>query len=218
MPHMAMSSRTLTPDLNPTALTPQELGVGARVTVAVMDSDYVSILTEALAHAPAGNLQVRTDPVSTWLGGSERDIAVYLAALIAQAGRSGAHVSASILLSRGCPGEVVCAVPAGRLPQVSPLDLAPTGIHAQAQWALYPLADGSDPQRPADHMRDIYAAIDQARRNGVVVGSEHYVTVLAGDLADVIATVVTAWATVGASVQHVTSHLTISVNSPTPAP
>ena len=63
-------------------------------------------------------------------------------------------------------------------------------------------------------MRDIYAAIDRARDNGTFVASEHFVTRLAGDLGEVLATVVAGWTGVGRSVQHVTSHLTLSLNSP----
>ena len=48
----------------------------------------------------------------------------------------------------------------------------------------------------------------------VVVGSDHYVTRLAGDVADILTTVVGAWQSVGRTVQHVTTHVTLSVNSP----
>ncbi|MDN6303259.1 MAG: Ykof family thiamine-binding protein, partial [Brachybacterium sp.] len=79
----------------------------------------------------------------------------------------------------------------------------------------YPLADqvtagGTEP----DHMRDIYAAIDHARELGTFRGSEHFVTRLEGDIGEVIATAVAGWLQVGRSVQHVTSHLTLSLNSP----
>jgi hypothetical protein len=64
-------------------------------------------------------------------------------------------------------------------------------------------------------MRDIEAAIDLARRNGTFRGSEHFVTRLEGDVGALVETVVGAWARVGRSVQHVTSHVTVSLNSPT---
>ena len=63
-------------------------------------------------------------------------------------------------------------------------------------------------------MRDIHAALDPARQLGTFRGSEHFVTRLEGDLGDVIATALGGWLLVGRGVQHVTSHLTLSLNSP----
>nr|WP_281507469.1 YkoF family thiamine/hydroxymethylpyrimidine-binding protein [Brachybacterium sp. Marseille-Q7125] len=90
-----------------------------------------------------------------------------------------------------------------------------TGRWASAEWALYPLADQalSDGEEP-DHMRDIYAAIDHAKELGTFRESQHFVTRLEGDVGEVIATALAGWVLVGRSVQHVTSHLTISLNSP----
>lgn len=92
-----------------------------------------------------------------------------------------------------------------------------TGHFAAAEWALYPLADGVRDGVEPDHMRDIYAAVGHARGNGTFVASEHFVTRLEGDLGAVLETVVSGWARVGRSVPHVTSHLIISVNSPSHA-
>ena len=196
--------------------TPAELGIGARITLSVMSSDYVRIITDALAATSTDGLVVETDSVSTRVAGPEQRIAEYLGDLVAAASRSGEHVSAAVMLSRGCPGEVTCDLPADQPFSPRPtVSLPKTGVHAVAQWALYPLADqplaGST---VPDHMRDIYAAIERARAAGTVVGSDHYVTRLAGDVADILTTVVDAWVTVGQTVRHVTSHLTLSVNSP----
>lgn len=208
---------------SPSHPTPAELGVGARITLSVMSSDYVRVITGALAETSADGLTVETDPVSTRVAGPEQRIAEYLSDLVAAAARSGEHVSATVMLSRGCPGEVTCDLPADQpFPAAPPVALPPTGVHAVAQWALYPLADqplaqGPDGVRQPDHMRDIYAAIEQARATGTVVGSDHYVTRLAGDVADILSTVVFAWVAVGRTVRHVTSHVTLSVNSPSAA-
>jgi hypothetical protein len=135
--------------------------------------------------------------------------------VVAAAGRSGAHVSAAIHFSRGCPGEVVCELPDGAGPLAAEIPaVSATGVASVAEWALYPLDDtGRDDVSP-DHMRDIYAAIDFARQNGTFEKSEHFVTRLSGDVADVIQTVAAGWILVGRSVQHVTSHVTLSINSP----
>ncbi|UOQ58294.1 Ykof family thiamine-binding protein [Leucobacter allii] len=230
------------------SMTPQQYGVGARFTLSVYDSDYVRIILDALAAADAAGLVVETNDISTFVSGAEQRVLEYLAAVIGAAAASGAHLSAAILLSRGCPGELQCALPPG-VPALgaAPVSLAGTGVRARAHWSLYPLldagpaepavpaertepaapettapaasADGSPEQAPdrhLEHMAPIYAAIEAAKRDGIYAGSDHYATRLDGDLAAVLETVANAWIGVGASVQHVVTHLTVSVNSPTP--
>ena len=196
-------------------LTPPEFGVGARVTLAVMSDRYAQIILDALRLTDPTGLSVETGVVSTFIGGAESDIVRYLVDLIGAAGRGGHHVTATVHFSRGCPGEVVCALPGGAGPLHSEIpDAVPTGIPAVAEWALYPLDDGGRPGSVPDHMRDIYAAIDFSKDNGTFVSSQHFVTRLEGDIATVIQTAAAGWILVGRSVQHVTSHLTLSINSP----
>lgn len=196
-------------------LTPPEFGVGARVTLAVMSDRYARIILDALRSTDPTGLAVETGVVSTFVGGAEADIVRYLIDLIGAAGRSGHHVTATVHFSRGCPGEVVCTLPGGAGPLHSDIpEVAPTGILAAAEWALYPLDDGGRAGVAPDHMRDIYAAIDFAKGNGTFVSSEHFVTRLEGDIATLIQTAAAGWILVGRRVQHVTSHLTLSINSP----
>lgn len=195
--------------------TPREFGVGARVTLAVMSSDYIEIILGALAETDATGLEIETDDVSTWIAGDEQRITEYLAELIAAASRGGEHVTASVLFSRGCPGEISCELPPGRTALVSEVPtVPPTGVTASAQWALYPLDNQGSPGREADHMRDIYEAIDRAKANGSYVRSDHYVTRLSGDVATILETVAGGWVLAGRTVAHVTTHVTLSVNSP----
>lgn len=204
--------RPVTP---PLTADPLAFGVGARITAAVMSDRYVEIITDALAAADATDLVVDSGDVSTYVGGSEADLLRYLTRLAAAIAATGVHASIVVHLSRGCPGEVVCALPGGAGPRSVELPHGEiTGSFAAAEWALYPLADGVRGGVEPDHMRDIYAAIDHARGNGTFVASEHFVTRLEGDLGTVLETVVSGWARVGRTVQHVTSHLTLSVNSP----
>ena len=213
-----MSAPSTTPhQTGDAALTadPLAFGVGARITAAVMSDRYVEIITDALAAADANGLVVDSGDVSTYVGGSEAALLGYLTRLSAAIAATGVHASIVVHLSRGCPGEVVCALPGGAGPRVvEPPQGETTGLFAAAEWALYPLADGVRDGVEPDHMRDIYAAIDHARNNGTFVASEHFVTRLEGDLGTILETVVSGWARVGRSVQHVTSHLTLSVNSP----
>lgn len=194
------------------ALSSADYGVGARFTVAVMADDYAQIILKALSDANADGLQVTTDDVSTLVRGDESRIMTYLSKVIGGCARGGHHVSVQLLLSRGCPGEVTCELPPQALAQgATAPTLEPIGLQAAAHWALYPLHDGSD----ADHMRDIYAAIDHAREMGVEVRAQNLVTRLDGDLGLVLQTLAAAWLRVGRSVQHVVSHATLSLNSST---
>ena len=196
--------------------TPREFGVGARLTLAVMADDYVDVILAALRQADATGLEVQTGKVSTYVSGDEQDVLRYLSQVISAAGRSGAHVAAAVHLSRGCPGGVSCEIPEGGAALYSEIpQLEPTGIQAAADWAIYPLADGGPGSAAVDHMRDIYAAIDHARSTGVTVTEDHYVTRLDGDVAQVLQTIAAGWILIGRSVQHVVTHATLSINSPT---
>jgi energy-coupling factor transport system substrate-specific component len=189
-------------------------GVGARITLAVMSDDHVRVITDALSAVDHADLEVDTDKVSTFVRGSEQRIAEYLRDLIAAAAHSGHHLVATVMLSRGCPGEVCGAMPAVAPP---PPELAASGVAVQAQWSLYPLLDpvpdGAAPQ-VSDHLAPVWAAIERSREYGTFVRGEHFVTTLAGDLSDVLATVADTWLAVGRAVQHVVTHVTISINSP----
>ncbi|MFC0179783.1 YkoF family thiamine/hydroxymethylpyrimidine-binding protein [Thorsellia kenyensis] len=196
--------------------TPQDFGVGARFTVNVMSDDYISIILDALASPTPKELKIQTDAVSTLIKGSERNILDYLYTVITKIAASGHHVSATILLSRGCPGEITCQLPNRSLATHSTnISLEKTGITVLAQWSLYPLFD--DRQTAFSHMDDIYRAIDFAKDKGTYHRSTHFVTELKGDLAQVLETIAMGWMLVGQTVQHVTSHTTLSINSPTMA-
>lgn len=198
--------------------TPEEYGVGARVSLQPMSDRFIDIILGALDDAGGGQgtLRITTGVVSTLVsGGDEEALARYLTALIAAAARrsAGAHLTAQVMLSRGCPGEIACAFVSGPWGSEKPVVLEPTGVQVVAEWSLYPLLGVIDDTD--DHMMPIMAAIDAAKVSGLFDSSDHYVTRLAGDLAEVIALVVTAWRRTGSWVQHVTTHLALSINSPT---
>ena len=87
-------------------ISPVQYGVGARFTLSVYDDNYVKIILDALGAADASDLTIETNDISTFIGGSEQRIMEYLREVIAHAAATGVHLSAQILLSRGCPGEL----------------------------------------------------------------------------------------------------------------
>lgn len=229
---MSTTTSTTTQETRRTAAV-TELGVGARVSVHPHTDAFVDVITGALDDVRAAGLtdglQLQTDEVSTWVGAleapAEQRIAAYVSGLVAATSRrsGGGHVVAHVLLSRGCPGEATCDLGLGSgvgLPVAAPVELAPTGVDAVAQWSLYPLMDAATTTAEGvsgEHMAHIEAAIAAAQRRGTASAAAHYATVLRGDVADVLATAVDAWASVGAVVPHVVTHLTVSTGSPTPA-
>lgn len=204
-----------------TGATPQQLGIGMRFSIHPHTDDFVEVILAAIGEAQAAGLTeglvIDTDDVSTYVGATdgpaEQRLVSYLAAVVTAAARGGHHVVAHVLLSRGCPGEVSCDLSVTGLPEAAPVEVAATGVPAVAQWSLYPLLDGGD---SAAHMPVIEEAIARAQQRGTATGAAHYATRLTGDLAEVLATATDAWAAVGAQIPHVVSHLTVSVNSPTP--
>lgn len=203
-------------------VSPAQLGVGMRLSIHPHCDDFQDVILGALddvtSEGLAKGLTVETDDVSTYVAAdaepAEEQLAAFAAGVIAAASRrsDGSHVVAHMLFSRGCPGEVSCDVNVTGLPSPGPVQLEPTGIGAAAQWSLYPLVNGGSDH--GEHMAHIEAAIAAAHARGTVVRANHYATKLAGDVSEVLATVVDAWAQVGATVAHVVTHVTVSVNSP----
>lgn len=204
---------------------PAELGIGMRFSLHPHTDGFARVILDSLAEVEANGmaegLVLETDEVSTYVGAraepAEHDLAGYLVATIAAASRhtGGGHIVAHVLFSRGCPGERTCDLSVTTLPEAAPVNLDATGIEAVAQWSLYPLLDGGDDT--GEHMSIIEAAITRAQERGTAAPARHYATKLTGDIAEVVATAVDAWAQVGTAVPHVASHLTISVGSPTQA-
>jgi hypothetical protein len=207
-----LQRNTLPQDPSPASLDPNydplSYGVGARVTISVMSDRYVEVILGALKNVDSTDLIIQTGDVSTYIGGSESNILRYLNDLSHQMSITGYHSSIAIHLFRGCPGAVICQLPSPRFVDIPHSHIK--GQWASAEWTLYPLTDTPG----ADHMRDIYEAIEYAKGNGTFVKSDKSVTRLEGDLGSILETAVAGWIQVGRSVQHVVSHLTISVNSP----
>lgn len=190
-----------------------------RISVHPHTNDFANIILNALEETnrqlELDSLEISTGEVSTYVGVKSGDaaqqLADYATTLIASASRASErqHLTSHLLFSRGCPGEASCELVPGDVPAEKSVELAKTGIEAAAAWSLYPLADDGSP-----HMDPIYAAIDEAKASGITVTSEHYATILRGDLADVLRVIVNAWATVGEEVPHVVSHVSVSLDSP----
>lgn len=180
---------------------------GCRLAVYPMTDAYVSVILDALANPPRDDLTVVTDDVSTYVGGEPNRILAFVTQAIVAASRRTHHVVATLLLSRGCPGEEICQPEDGRTrerPIIRPLQ--PSGISVAAHFSLYPLGT------PA-YMDLIGSAVEAAKAAGVYVRSEHFTSRLEGDLAEVLFAIADNWARSAAD--HVVAHATLSIGSPT---
>jgi energy-coupling factor transport system substrate-specific component len=195
----------------------EALGVGLRFSLHPMTDRFVDVILGALDDVDDTGLTVTVTDVSTHVAGAEADLARYVrdATLAALERLGDGHLAVNLLLSRGCPGAVRCD-PSGleTLPAVAPVDLAPAGVRATAHWALYPLGEVTGADDAAGHMAAIERGIAATERDGTFVRVERFVTRLEGDLSAVLGSVVDAWAAAGTVVPHVTSHVFLSIGSP----
>jgi energy-coupling factor transport system substrate-specific component len=189
----------------------EALGVGVRFSLHPMTDRFVEVILGALDDVDPVSLTVSTTDVSTHVAGTEHDLARYLRDVVVAAVRrlGPGHLAVNLLLSRGCPGAVRCTVEdLTVLPSVERVTLEPTGIRTAAHWALYPLGGEG-------HMEAIERAIETTGDDGTFAGVERFVTRLEGDLAGVLGSVFDAWTAAGRVVPHVTSHVFLSIGSPT---
>lgn len=187
---------------------PCDPSAGCRFSIYPMTDAYVPVIVDALAQTPSDGLEVVTDDVSTYLAGEPAAMLSFVAQTIVAVSRRTGHVAATLLLSRGCPGEGPCLpdAPASftRATRAASIELA--GIRAAAHFSLYPLG-------VPGYMEIIGSEIELAKEAGLYARAEHFTSRLEGDLAEVLSAIGDSWARADAS--HVVAHATISVGSPT---
>ncbi|MGH2377324.1 MAG: YkoF family thiamine/hydroxymethylpyrimidine-binding protein [Candidatus Limnocylindria bacterium] len=188
---------------------------GARFSLYPMTDHYVPVVLAAIEGLQEGNLEIDTDDVSTFIGGDRDAIFASLERIFATAARGGEHVVMTALLSHGCPGEEVCepAEASPERPTVQNTRTGPsargTGIDVSCQWSLYPLG-------VPGYMDAIYRAIALTKQAGIHEAGRHFVSHLRGDLGHVLETIRRAFDDSCRTSAHVTAHLVLSANSPTP--
>lgn len=168
---------------------------GARFTLSVLDSNFVEVILGSLAEADSTRVTVASGDISTHVTGDIADVIQYIADVLTAAGRRGLHVSATIMLAYvRPPGQPDRGLP----------PLAPVGLRARAHWTAPSNAHGATP------------AIQLARDLGTWSGEEPFVTRLDGDLATVLTTVAGGVLLTSEPSETATTHVTISLNSPSP--
>lgn len=168
---------------------------GARFTLSVLDSNFVEIILDSLADADSNRVKVVSGDITTHVTGDIADVIQYICDVLAAAGRRGVHSSATIMLAY--------VQPPGHADRFL-LPLTPVGLRARAHWTAPTNAHGAT------------AAIQLARDLGTWSGEEPFVTRLDGDLATVLETVAGGVVLTSEPTTTTTTHVTISLNSPSP--
>lgn len=168
---------------------------GARFTLSVLDSNFAEIILGALAGADSTRVKVSSGDISTHVTGDIADVIQYIADVLAAVGHRGVHASATIMLAYVRPSG---------LPDRTLTPLAPVGLRARAHWTAPTNVHGATP------------AIQLARDLGTWSGEEPFVTRLDGDLSTVLQTVAGGVLLTSEPSAASTTHVTISLNSPSP--
>lgn len=185
-----------------TVTTPRPRGSvatsGARFTLSVLDSNFTEIILSALDGADATRVKVTRGDISTHVSGDLADVIQYITDVIATAAHRGVHASATIMLAYVRP----TGLPDRSLQPLTPLPQV--GLRARAHWTVPTNAHGATP------------AIQLARDLDTWSGEEPFVTRLDGDLATVLETVAGGVLLTSEPSATSTTHVTISLNSPSP--
>lgn len=191
------------------ATSPSTPFFGARFSLFPMSDRYVPLILDAIGDLRTSGLEIETDDVSTFVGGDRDAVFKHIEHAFAAVARTGTHVTMTLLVSHGCPGEEYCEAPGGvQAPREGKAEGGRTGIEVSCQWSLYPLG-------VPEYMDVIYREIRRTKDADVFSKGRHFVSHLRGDLRDVLAAVRTSFDAACRDVPHVTAHLVISANSPT---
>lgn len=202
-------------------LTPQQLGIGMRISLHPHANNATDIIRQAheqtqealAAYDWAGGINVQPGDLATYVnvteGAPAQSLAVYATLLNYYAGlEAGPHrVASQILLSRGEP--VALKKVTGNIPAERAVFLERSGFEATAAWSLYPMTDGD-----ASHVEPVEHAIESVKASGLEVTEAPHATLVRGPLSSVTEELFEAWGRVGEHVPHVASHISLTLESP----
>lgn len=179
--------------------------MGAQIAIYPMQDNFVDVILGAVRATSQEGLAVRTTDLSTCVQGPVERVWAYAEELFVRAAAAGGHVTASLILSCGCPGETL-EESRDFTPEPAPL---PDGSFPVAcAWSLYPLGR-------TDYMDVIYRSISQSKEvPGVTASPRHYSSRLDGPATAIFATLRQAFDAVRAEVSHTVIHATLSKGSP----
>ena len=182
---------------------------GCRFSLYPMDSDFVSIILNALEKTDTSGVWSQSDALSTVYRGKLAYVADAVRGLFVNAFRPGVHMDLEGQFSKGCPGDcdgdslLTREGPVPNLPLVGEKHFP-----VQAKIALYPMGIPDY----IDKIAGVWRMAEKARLNPVSI---HYATRISGDVHEVFDYLEAVCRKMEAEVPHYILCFTLSVNSPT---
>ncbi|MDR3280237.1 MAG: Ykof family thiamine-binding protein [Synergistaceae bacterium] len=182
---------------------------GCRFSLYPMDSNFISIILDALGKTDTSTVWSSSDVLSTVYRGKLSHVADAVRGLFVNAYRPGVHMALEGQFSKGCPGDVdgdSYLSQNGTPPNISSIK----GIHfpVLCKIALYPLGC----ENYIDSIAHIYR---MAEHDGLRPSTIHYATRLNGDVHSIFDYLEKACAYTQTAAAHYVLAFTLSVNSPT---
>jgi len=182
---------------------------GCRFSLYPMTDSFISVILGAISEVRTDKVWKETDALSTVYRGKQIHVEDAVRACFIRSYREGVHMAIEMTFSKGCPGDIESEATMEVDDKLLNAD-AINGIHfpVKAKFSLYPM--GTD-----EYMRHIAAVVNHAIDVGVYSKSEHYCTVLEGDVWDIFDYFHYVNSYSGENLKHYVMEATVNANSPT---
>lgn len=182
---------------------------GCRFSLYPMDSDFVSIILDALKQTDTSAIWSQSDALSTVYRGKLTYVIDAVKGLFMNAWKEHVHMTLEGQISKGCPGDTAGDTKldyTGDAPNKS--SLQDMHFPALCKLSLYPMGTG-------DYMDSISQVVSMAEELGLKPESIHYATRIRGDIHLIFDYLESVSRLMETTVPHYILHFTVSVNSPT---
>lgn len=183
--------------------------MGCRFSLYPMDSDFVTIILNALEKTDTSAVWSKSDAMSTIYRGKGHYVMDSVKGLFINAFKPNVHMAMEGQFSKGCPGDIQGDSKLNVEGEAPNFHIV-KDVHfpANCKLSLYPMGTGS-------YMEEIENVVKMAEEKGLQPQSIHYATRISGDIHDIFDYLESVCQYMAGSVSHFILHFTISVNSPT---
>lgn len=157
-----------------------KLGIsGARFSLSPMSDDFIEIILGSLDKTDTTNIWSQTDNTSTVYRGQTKALFDALKAFYINAYRKDVHMSMTLTLSKGCPGDTDADyLLEAEDRKINEEFIKDKHFDITGKFALYIFGDNN-------YMNEIETVVNKGIDMGVISGTGHYVTFLKADVHDI---------------------------------
>ena len=182
---------------------------GCRFSLAPMCDAFAPIILDAIKNTDTSKVYAKSGKLSTLYRGRRVCVVDATKACFIHAWREGVHMSGEFTFSRGCPGDVTGeAFLDASEDTVNESTVSAIHFPVLCKISFYSLGR-------EDYFDHIMKVIQMAKDAGVYANSDHYVSVLSGDVHAIFAYFCAVLAYAEENLSHYVLEATLSVNSPT---